>query len=103
MFIKKGVKLIDEVEGDGPQIERHSYYLLSTRLTLSRGEVVKVLQGPTSQYRDRYLKLNEDGFLESRTRIDRENLIVGLFYAILGMKVGGYRKVEIAPHLAYQG
>ena len=29
-------------------------------------------------------------------------MIDGIFYAIEGMKNGGYRKVAIAPHLAYR-
>jgi FKBP-type peptidyl-prolyl cis-trans isomerase len=28
-------------------------------------------------------------------------LIAGLFYGVDGMRVGGIRRLEIAPHLAY--
>jgi hypothetical protein len=28
-------------------------------------------------------------------------MIAGLFYAVQGMRIGGYRKVAISPHLAY--
>jgi FKBP-type peptidyl-prolyl cis-trans isomerase len=34
-------------------------------------------------------------------RIDRRSLINGLFYGVDGMRVGGMRRLEIAPHLAY--
>jgi FKBP-type peptidyl-prolyl cis-trans isomerase len=34
-------------------------------------------------------------------RIDRRSLIAGLFYGIDGMRIGGVRRLEIAPHLAY--
>jgi ankyrin repeat protein len=34
-------------------------------------------------------------------RIDRHSLFNGLFYGIDGMRVGGTRRLEIAPHLAY--
>ena len=40
-------------------------------------------------------------FFEHRVRIDRENLIPGIFYSVQGMKVKGYRKVIISPHLGY--
>jgi FKBP-type peptidyl-prolyl cis-trans isomerase len=36
-----------------------------------------------------------------RFRIDRRSLVSGLFYGIDGMRVGGTRRLEIAPHLAY--
>jgi FKBP-type peptidyl-prolyl cis-trans isomerase 2 len=34
-------------------------------------------------------------------RIDRRSLINGLFYGIDGMRIGGTRHLEIAPHLGY--
>ena len=47
-------------------------------------------------------RLEEDGaVLVSDVRIDRRSLISGLFYGIEGMRVGGTRRLEIAPHLAY--
>ncbi|WP_019507291.1 FKBP-type peptidyl-prolyl cis-trans isomerase [Pleurocapsa sp. PCC 7319] len=47
------------------------------------------------------IKVNDDGFLKHRTRIDREYLVPGIFYAVQGMKVKGYRKIIISPHLGY--
>ena len=102
MWIKKGVKLIEEKVGDGAEIQRQAVYVLAIRITLSRGDVVDLSKGGTTQINDEHFNFREDGFLESRMRIDRENLISGIFYAIEGMRVGGYRKVEIAPHLAYR-
>jgi FKBP-type peptidyl-prolyl cis-trans isomerase len=34
-------------------------------------------------------------------RVDRENLINGLFYGIEGMRIGGTRRLRISPQLAY--
>ena len=34
-------------------------------------------------------------------RIDRRSLINGLFYGVEGMRIGGTRRLEIAPHMAY--
>ena len=99
-WIKKGVKLLTEKIGEGADVERHARYVLAIRITLSKGEVVKP-EKCISQTLDNNLKIREDGFLESSFRIDRENLIGGVFYAVDGMRVGGYRKVAIAPHLAY--
>ncbi len=101
MFIKKGVKLLEEKEGNGEDVQRRHYYVLSIRFTLNRGEVISSLDVPLSFYLDNNRKLHDNGFFEHRTRIDRHCLIPGLFYAVQGMKVGGYRKVSISPHLAY--
>jgi FKBP-type peptidyl-prolyl cis-trans isomerase len=39
--------------------------------------------------------------LTTEVRIDRRSLINGLFYGVEGMRIGGTRRLEIAPHLAY--
>jgi FKBP-type peptidyl-prolyl cis-trans isomerase len=39
--------------------------------------------------------------LITEVRIDRRSLVSGLVYGVEGMRVGGTRRLEIAPHLAY--
>ena len=34
--------------------------------------------------------------------LGRREAVAGVEHALLGMKVGGYRKVRISPHLAYR-
>jgi FKBP-type peptidyl-prolyl cis-trans isomerase len=47
-------------------------------------------------------RLEENGeTLITEVRIDRRSLANGLFYGVEGMRVGGTRRLEIAPHLAY--
>ncbi len=47
-------------------------------------------------------RLEDDGqTLITEVRIDRRSLVSGLFYGVEGMHVGGTRRLEIAPHLAY--
>ena len=47
-------------------------------------------------------RLDDDGeTLITEVRIDRRSLVNGLFYGVEGMRVGGMRRLEIAPHLAY--
>ena len=101
MKLKKGIKLIEEIEGTGNEVQRQKHYILAIRLTLNQGDVVKVPNRCLSHSIDEHLKVDDDGFLEHRVRIDRENLIPGIFYSVLDMKVKGYRKVAISPHLAY--
>lgn len=101
MNLKKGIKLIEETEGTGNHVQRQRYYLLVIRLILNKGDVVKVPQKCLSYSIDPHLKVYDDSFFEHRVRIDRENLIPGIFYAVQGMRVNGYRKVVISPHLGY--
>ncbi len=47
-------------------------------------------------------RLEDEGqTLISDLRIDREELIAGIFYGIEGMCIGGTRMLRISPHLAY--
>jgi len=101
MQIRKGVKLLEEEPGDGVAVECRHHYLMAMRLTLNRGEIVRHPQQCLSHRMDEHLKTGDDGLFRHCVRIDRENLIGGIFYAVQGMRVGGYRKVTIAPHLAY--
>ena len=102
MFLKKGVKLIEETPGKGELVQRQHNYVISTRISLNRGDIVRRPQQCLSHSIDENLKVHDNGFFEHRVRIDRECLIPGLFYSIDGMRVGGYRKVIISPHLAYK-
>lgn len=101
MNLKKGIKLLEETEGYGDSIIRQHNYILSIRISLNKGEVIKTPDKCLSHSIDNNLKLYDDGFFEHSVRIDRENLISGIFYAVQGMKIGGYRKVSVSPHLAY--
>jgi FKBP-type peptidyl-prolyl cis-trans isomerase len=44
---------------------------------------------------------NNGETLITEVRIDRRSLFNGLFYGVEGMRVGGTRRLEIAPHLGY--
>ncbi|MSO45982.1 MAG: peptidylprolyl isomerase [Acidobacteria bacterium] len=47
-------------------------------------------------------RLDDEGeTLTTEVLINRGSLINGLFYGVDGMRVGGTRRLEIAPHLAY--
>ena len=47
-------------------------------------------------------RLEDDGeTLVTEVRIDRRSLVNGLFYGVEGMRVGGTRRLELAPDLAY--
>ena len=101
MWIRKGVRLLEETTGQGDPLKRNEDYLLSIRITLSQGEIVRYSEKCLSHVIDDQLKTEEDGFFQHRVQIDRGNLVGGFFYAVQGMRVGGYRKVVIAPHLSY--
>lgn len=97
--MKKGVKLLQESIGDGAEIERQRCYRIELRCWLNRGEAVRWAH-PWGMV-DRAQLLDNGELLITDVRIDREQLIAGLFHGVQGMRIGGTRKLRISPHLAY--
>jgi hypothetical protein len=96
--IKPGVELLNEIAGDGPAVVRHNHYQIKLRMWLRRGEPVR-WQQPWGLVDNAFIE--EDGtVLTTAVRVDR-SLFAGLFYGVLGMRVGGTRTLRVAPHLAY--
>ena len=63
MNLKKGVKLVEEIVGMGRVVERQKSYILAIRITLNKGDVVKMPNKCLSHAIDNNLKVNDDGFL----------------------------------------
>jgi len=97
MLITKGVELLEETPGDGAPVERGREYVLAIRLTVNNGEVLTARPWEAGMNLGR----NDNGFFEHHVRIHREEMIDGLYHAVRSMRIGGYRKVVIRPHLAY--
>ncbi len=81
--MRKGISLEAETEGTGAAAVKGSTVTLRYSGYLHRG----------------------DAFQKDLTctfRLGRREVIAGLEYAVEGMRVGGRRRVQIAPHLAYR-
>lgn len=78
-----GIKIIEEIEGAGAQVEKGDGVVFDCAATLSKGTKVHGRQ-------------SESIVLGAR------RIIAGIEGALLGMREGGYRKVRISPHLAYR-
>lgn len=97
--LRSGLTLLWDVPGSGAPVQRQHNYLISLRLWLRRGDPVR---WQTATGAVGIARLEDDGAtLVSQMRIDRQSLTNGLFYGVDGMRVGGTRRLEIAPHLAY--
>jgi hypothetical protein len=97
--LRSGLTLLVDVPGGGDLVRRQHNYKVCLRLWLHRGEPVRwnSAWGPVGVAR-----LEDNGeTLITEVRIDRRSLVNGLFYGVEGMRVGGTRRLEIAPHLAY--
>lgn len=97
--LRSGLKMLVDIPGTGDLVRRQHKYRIRLRLWLSRGEAVRwqTAWGPAD-----IARLDDNGeTLMTEVRIDRRSLVNGLFYGVEGMRVGGTRRLEIAPPLAY--
>lgn len=98
--MKPGVELLEGIPGLGPAVRRYAYYDVRLRMWLSRGDSVR-WDEPWGILK--HARLEDDGTtLFTTLRVDRELMFAGLFYGVDGMRVGGMRRLKVAPHLAYR-
>ena len=97
--MRSGIELLEDLPGEGPPIERRHVYRVRLRMWLNHGDPIR-WQTPWGRLDDSMLE--DDGHtLITALRVDRHSMFNGLFYGVDGMRVGGTRKLRIAPHLAY--
>jgi hypothetical protein len=97
--LRSGLTLLTDIPGSGELVRRQHNYMVRLRLWLHHGDPVRwrMPSGPVGVGR-----LEDEGAtLITEIRITRGAMMNGLFYGIDGMRVGGTRRLEIAPHLAY--
>ena len=97
--LRSGLTLLADVPGGGEPVRRQHNYRIRLRLWLHAGDPVRwhIAGGRAGT-----ATLEDNGeTLMTEIRIDRRSLVNGLFYGVDGMRVGGTRRLEIAPHLAY--
>ena len=78
-----GVEYEDIKLGDGPRADRGTKVDVRYNLFLNRGQLVQENQ-------------------DYSFRVGKRRVIPGLEYGVEGMRVGGERRLRVAPHLAYR-
>jgi hypothetical protein len=103
MRLKSGIKLLDEREGAGEPAKRGDHIVYNLRIFLNKGGEVPLNRRQAEHLSPDLVRV-VDGypFIDHRITMGGRRAIAGVEYSLLGMKVGGYRKVRISPHLGYR-
>ena len=98
-----GLKLLDEREGEGRSVQKGDRVVYNWRLFLSKGDEVP-LNAKQVEHLPKDMIRVEGGvtFVDRTTVLGSRQVIAGIEHALMGMEVGGYRKVRVSPHLAYR-
>jgi len=98
-----GLKLLDEREGDGPSAHKGDRVMFHMRLFLNKGDEIPLNQTQAKHLPKEMTRVVDDvPFVDRTIVLGRREAMAGVEHALMGMKVGGYRKVRVSPHLAYR-
>ena len=103
MKLKSGIKLLDERHGDGELAKKGDQVIYNLKIYLNKGDEVPLNERQAEYLPDSMLR-EENGrrLVDHSLTLGRRQAIDGVEYSLAGMKVGGYRKVRLSPHLAYR-
>ena len=98
-----GLKLLEEREGEGRSAQKGDRVLYNSRLFLNKGDEVPLNEKQVQHLPKDMIRV-EAGvtFVDHETLLGSRQTIAGVEHTLIGMKVGGYRKVRVSPHLAYR-
>jgi FKBP-type peptidyl-prolyl cis-trans isomerase len=98
-----GLKLLAEQEGAGMSAKKGDRIVYNVKIFLNQGGEVPLNDVQFKQFPKALVRV-EGGvtFVDHTLMLGRRQAIAGVEHALIGMKVGGYRKVRVSPHLAYR-
>jgi FKBP-type peptidyl-prolyl cis-trans isomerase (trigger factor) len=98
-----GLKLLEEREGEGMLANKGDRVLFNMRLFLNKGDEVPLNKTQAQHFPKEMIRIVDgEPLIDHTIVLGRREAIAGVECALMGMKVGGYRKVRISPHLAYR-
>jgi hypothetical protein len=103
MNLQRGIKLLEEREGSGPVAEKGCKATYNLRAYLNKGDEVPInRRDPAVPWPEEMITSGDKGELINFVcTIGKREAFAAVEYALIGMKVGGYRKVKAKPHLTY--
>jgi hypothetical protein len=98
-----GLTLLDEREGAGQVAQKGDHVVYNVRLYLNKGDEVLLNEKQAEYVPKEKIRIQDGVTLIDRTvTLGRREVMAGVEQTLIGMTVGGYRKVRISPHLAYR-
>ena len=97
-----GFKLFEEREGAETPANKSDRVLFNMRLFRNKDDEVRLNETQARHPPKEMIRVVDGVTLIDRTIVPgRREAMAGVEHALMGMNVGGYRKVRVSPHLAY--
>ena len=98
-----GLKLLEERGGEGSPARKGDQVTYNSRMFLNKGKEVPIQAKQIERLpKDMIRVIDGISYVDHTIVLGRRQAIAGVEHALVDMKVGGYRKVRISPHLAYR-
>lgn len=109
MYLKQGIRLLEEIVGNGLVAEQGDHVIYNLRIYLNNEEEFPI-NDLNDILRKNFKKFHpeiftdEEGFefINFNARLGQSDAIAGVRYSLYGMREGGYRKVKVSPHFAFR-
>ena len=103
MQIAKGIELLRDIPGEGPEAEKGAVVTYNARFFLRKGDEVTRDAQSIALYGSRLHTRTIDGveLIDHTTTLGKRQPIAGVEKSLYGMQPGGYREILVSPHLGY--
>lgn len=104
MKLPSGLEILENREGTGPIAKSGQTIIYNVRIFLNHGDevLINAAQAKQGMPNERIRRENDQIFIDHVSTLGKRQAIAGIEKALLGMKVGGFRKVRVSPHLVYR-
>ena len=103
MKLPTGLKILEDEAGAGATAAIGDTVVYNCRMFLNRGDEVH-LNGALEDRgipEDRLRRVDGETLIDHISKLGKRQVIAGIEKALVGMRAGGFRKIRVAPHLAY--
>lgn len=104
MKLPSGLKILEDQEGSGDMAETGHTVVYNCRIFLNQGDEAH-LNGNVEERgipEDRLRQVDGVTLIDHISVLGKRQVIAGIEKALVGMRAGGFRKIRVAPHLAYR-
>ena len=104
MKLSSGVEILENEDGSGSVAESGDTVVYNVRIFLNHGDEVPINDAIAERGIGEERIRHENGqiLIDHVSMLGKRQAIAGIEKALSGMRVGGFRKVRVSPHLAYR-
>ena len=103
MKLESGLKILEDIPGTGAIARKGDRITYNLRLFLNHGDEIPLDETQKTHFSPDQIRV-DDGreFVDRVVTLGKREVVPAIERALIGMRVGGYRKLRASPHLAYR-